>query len=109
MTPDLLGGVASALVLASFGMRDMRALRRTAIASNLAFVAYAAWAGILPVLVLHLLLLPMNLLRLRQSANPASEGCAACPATRAQRVFTGADRSQGASGRNPSEMQGTRS
>lgn len=109
MTPDILGYLASALVLAAFGMRDMRALRRAAVASNLAFIGYAAWAGIAPVLVLHLLLLPMNLLRLWQAKAPASEGCADCPARRAHRVFTGADRSQGASGRTPTEMQGHRS
>lgn len=109
MTPDLIGYLASALVLGAFGMRDMRALRRAAIASNLAFIVYAAWAGIMPVLVLHLLLLPMNLLRLRQAGAPTSEGCGACPAPPARRVFTEADRSQGASGRIPTEMQGHRS
>lgn len=109
MTPDVLGYLASALVLAAFGMRDMRALRLAAIASNLAFIGYAAWAGIPPVLVLHLLLLPMNLLRLRQAGTPTTEGCAACPAAATRRVFTGADRSQGASGRTPTDIRGHRS
>jgi hypothetical protein len=106
MTPELLGWLASALVLATFCVRDMRALRRVAVASNLAFVAYAAWAGVLPVLVLHLLLLPINLHRLRQAAGPTSEGCGACPSASPRPVFTGADRSQGASGRQPTDMQG---
>lgn len=66
MPADLLGWAASALVLAAFCMRGMVALRLTAIAGNLAFIGYGAWAGIEPVLVLHLVLLPMNLLRLAE-------------------------------------------
>ena len=61
---ELIGYLASALVLATFCMRDMVALRCMAIASNLAFVAYGAMADLGPVLVLHLLLLPVNVQRL---------------------------------------------
>lgn len=69
MTPatELLGYAAAALVLASFCMRGMVALRLTAIAGNLAFIAYGVSAGLDPVLLLHLLLLPLNALRLRQA------------------------------------------
>jgi CRP/FNR family transcriptional regulator, cyclic AMP receptor protein len=59
-----LGYLASALVLATFCMRDMVALRCMAIASNLAFIAYGALADLGPVLLLHLLLLPVNVQRL---------------------------------------------
>ena len=59
-----IGYLASALVLATFCMRDMVALRCLAIASNLAFIAYGALADLGPVLVLHLLLLPVNVVRL---------------------------------------------
>lgn len=61
---QLIGYFASALVLATFCMRNMVALRYVAIASNLAFIAYGALADIGPVLVLHLLLLPVNVVRL---------------------------------------------
>jgi hypothetical protein len=61
---DLLGYLASLLVLATFCMRDMVPLRVMAIASNLAFIGYAALSGINPVLMLHVLLLPMNAYRL---------------------------------------------
>lgn len=61
---DGLGYLAALLVLAAFSMRDMVALRVLAIASNLAFVAYAALVQIHPVLLLHALLLPMNAWRL---------------------------------------------
>jgi CRP/FNR family cyclic AMP-dependent transcriptional regulator len=61
---DAIGYLAAALVLATFCMRDMRRLRWLAIASNLAFIAYAVLADLAPVLVLHLLLLPVNVQRL---------------------------------------------
>jgi CRP/FNR family transcriptional regulator, cyclic AMP receptor protein len=65
---DALGYLASALVLATFCMRNMTALRCMAIASNLAFIAYGALAGVIPVLLLHVVLLPVNVLRLVETA-----------------------------------------
>ena len=59
-----VGYVASALVLATFCMHGMVPLRCMAIASNVAFIAYGVLAELAPVLVLHLLLLPVNVLRL---------------------------------------------
>jgi hypothetical protein len=44
----------------------MRSLRVTAIASNLAFIAYAAYGHMPPILILHSILLPMNIIRLIQ-------------------------------------------
>ena len=66
-TFDLIGYLASLLVLATFCMRDMVALRLLAIASNVAFIAYGALADIGPVLLLHVVLLPVNAMRLAQS------------------------------------------
>ena len=63
---DIVGFIASALVLATFAMTDMRRLRATAILSNLAFIAYGFASGLLPVLGLHLVLLPLNVCRLVQ-------------------------------------------
>ncbi|MGY4282660.1 hypothetical protein ACVWXO_001880 [Bradyrhizobium sp. LM2.7] len=59
-----VGSLASALVLITFTMKDMPMLRIIAVFSNIAFIAY----GILDWLVigLHLLLLPLNLLRLKE-------------------------------------------
>jgi hypothetical protein len=65
--PELIGYLASLLVLVTFCMSGMVALRTVAIASNVAFIGYAALAGISPVLVLHALLLPMNVYRLLQA------------------------------------------
>jgi hypothetical protein len=61
---DLIGYLASAAVLATFCMRDMAALRATAIASNVAFMAYGALVTAYPVLLLHVMLLPVNVYRL---------------------------------------------
>jgi len=66
-THELIGYLASLLVLMTFCMSGMVALRALAIASNVAFIAYAALVGISPVLVLHALLLPMNAYRLLQA------------------------------------------
>jgi CRP/FNR family transcriptional regulator, cyclic AMP receptor protein len=61
------GYLASVLVLLTFLMKDMRPLRITAILSNIAFIVYAALNWLPPVLVLHLLLLPVNVHRLREA------------------------------------------
>jgi hypothetical protein len=66
-----IGYLASLLVLATFSMRDMVSLRVVAIASNVAFIAYGALAGISPVLLLHVVLLPVNMLRLAESVRSA--------------------------------------
>jgi hypothetical protein len=63
---DGIGFAAAGLVLATFCMRSMSALRWVAIASNVAFMAYAYLRGLAPVLLLHALLLPVNVCRLAQ-------------------------------------------
>ena len=79
---ESIGYLASLLVLATFSMRDMVSLRVVAIASNIAFIAYGALAEISPVLLLHVVLLPVNMLRLAESVRSVwrrraeSENCA---------------------------------
>jgi CRP/FNR family cyclic AMP-dependent transcriptional regulator len=63
---ELLGYTASAAVLASFCMSTMIPLRILALASNVLFMLYGYFDGLLPVLLLHAILLPVNLLRLAQ-------------------------------------------
>ena len=65
-TGELFGYIASALVFATFYMRTMLPLRIVAVASNIAFITYAAIDGLTPILILHSALLPLNLLRLMQ-------------------------------------------
>jgi hypothetical protein len=62
-----IGFVASALVLIAFGMKNMINLRTVAIFSNFAFIAYALVLDLPPVLVLHVILLPLNGWRLAQA------------------------------------------
>jgi len=69
---ELAGFVASALVLITFTLRDMRALRLTAILSNVAFIIYASTNWLVPILALHLLLLPINVCRLREASRKSA-------------------------------------
>jgi hypothetical protein len=66
MDTGAIGYVASALVLTAFGMKDMVNLRIVAICSNVAFIAYAVMLNLPPILVLHVVVLPLNGWRLAQ-------------------------------------------
>lgn len=81
MTHDVaaLGWLAAALTLATFMSTDMARLRGFAVLANLAFIAYGASAALWPVLALHCLLLPINLLRLAKVWGPASRASRAAP------------------------------
>ena len=72
--PDLLGFAAAGLVLLTFYVRSGSAMRAVAITSNLLFIAYAGTQGLLPVLVLHALLLPLNVWRLCELATAVRRG-----------------------------------
>ncbi len=63
---EIAGFIASGLVLLTFAMRDMRLLRAVAICSNVAFIIYGGMNWLLPVLALHLALLPLNIARLAE-------------------------------------------
>jgi hypothetical protein len=73
---QLMGYLACALVFATFCMRAMLPLRLIAIGSNVAFVAYGHLGGLAPILLLHLVLLPLNIWRLCQALGMLSK--AAC-------------------------------
>jgi len=62
----MLGWFAGALVLGTFYLKTMIPLRVVAICSNIAFASYGLLTGAIPILVLHCLLLPLNILRLQQ-------------------------------------------
>jgi hypothetical protein len=61
---DFLGFSAAVSVLVSFCMTTIVALRTLALLSNVLFVSYGLCAHIYPVLILHLVLLPVNLFKL---------------------------------------------
>jgi hypothetical protein len=57
---DLLGFAAAAAVLAGFCMNSIRHLRLAALASNVLFVIYGLFAHVYPVVILHIILVPIN-------------------------------------------------
>ena len=63
---EMSGYVASTLVLFTFVAKDMRVLRIVAIFSNLAFIIYGTIEWLPPVLFLHMMLLPLNIVRLAE-------------------------------------------
>ena len=83
MAMEIAAWLASALVFTTFFMKTMVGLRIVAITSNVAFIAYALlgvpsgiFDKVLPILVLHSLLLPLNLMRLREMKGRATVAAA---------------------------------
>jgi hypothetical protein len=79
-------------VLLTFIAKDMRILRTVAIFSNLAFITYGTLEWLPPVLFLHLVLLPLNIVRLVEivRANSASGDATQIDSVaRAQTLCTG--------------------
>jgi hypothetical protein len=74
-----IGFLASALVLAAFGMKDMVQLRIVAMLSNVVFIAYGLELHLAPVWLLHVALLPMNAFRLWQVIRAMSTAPCPCP------------------------------
>ncbi len=63
---QIVGYISSALVFSAFYMKTMIPLRVVAICSNVTFIAYAVLGKLIPILVLHSILLPLNFFRLYQ-------------------------------------------
>lgn len=59
---DGIGYLASVLVLLTFCMSTMLSLRAVATCSNIAFISYGISAKLYPVLILHIILLPLNVI-----------------------------------------------
>jgi hypothetical protein len=66
MTREIVGYGASTIMLLTFATKDVRLLRVLAIFANIAFLTYGFLAWLPPVLCLHLVLLPINTIRLRE-------------------------------------------
>lgn len=69
---DFIGWIAAGLVFATFCAKRMTLLRVLAIASNIAFITYAAIAHLWPIVMLHAVMLPLNLQRLSIALNEKS-------------------------------------
>jgi CRP/FNR family cyclic AMP-dependent transcriptional regulator len=61
---DVIGCIASLLVLLTFCMRDMTSLRIVALLSNFAFLLYGISLHLAPIIALHGILIPINVFRL---------------------------------------------
>ncbi|MDF2971969.1 MAG: DNA-binding transcriptional dual regulator Crp [Microvirga sp.] len=65
---DLCGFVAAAMTLMTFAQRTMLPMRVTALLANVFFILYGWLGPFYPVLILHIILLPVNMIRLREVA-----------------------------------------
>ncbi|MBU3916876.1 cyclic nucleotide-binding domain-containing protein, partial [bacterium] len=63
---DIVGYIASMFVATTFYMKTMIPLRIIGIISNILFITYGFAQGLYPVLILHLILFPLNIIRLRE-------------------------------------------
>ncbi len=70
---EVLGYIAAALVFTTFSMKTMVPLRIVGICSNVFFIAYGYLNPAYPLLVLHCLLLPLNIFRLREMLSLVKE------------------------------------
>ena len=66
MVTDVIGVLAGFFVILSFYTTHPFQLRVFAIISNILFITFGASAGVMPVFILHAILLPLNVTRLRQ-------------------------------------------
>lgn len=65
---EAFGFLGALLILSAYSMRTMLALRLCAISSNLAMLAYGMMEGLLPVLLLHVCLFPLNVIAILRLA-----------------------------------------
>jgi hypothetical protein len=71
---DVLGFAASGATLCAFAQKHMIPMRISATAANIFFIAYGALGSFYPVLLLHLVLLPLKAGRLIESAQGPRSG-----------------------------------
>ncbi len=70
---DCFGFLASGATLYTFAQKRMLPMRISAITANVFFIAYGALGLVYPVLLLHLILLPLNIRRLSQQLADQTE------------------------------------
>ena len=68
---DVIGFLAGTFVVLTFYSTKALPLRGFAVTSNVLFVIYAVERDLAPIAILHLVLLPLNLWRLRQALDGA--------------------------------------
>lgn len=78
---EFIGWTAASLTLLAFNLRDVKLLRLVSVGASVAFITYGAITSAWPVLALHCLLLPTNLLRLLELRRARSHPSKECPLT----------------------------
>jgi CRP/FNR family cyclic AMP-dependent transcriptional regulator len=63
---EVIGYVAVGLTIATYSMKTMIPLRISGIGANILFILFGYFAPVYPQLILHSVLLPLNIIRLRQ-------------------------------------------
>jgi hypothetical protein len=75
---DVFGWMATALMLATFHCDSQLRMRWLALAANVCFIVYGSVHDLMPVVILHTLLFPINLRKLltlpREASQPMSQG-----------------------------------
>ncbi|KAA2242326.1 hypothetical protein [Salinarimonas soli] len=61
---DLIGFAAAGMTVITFAQKRMLPMRLSAVGANVLFIAYGFAGGFYPILLLHLVLIPINLTRL---------------------------------------------
>jgi hypothetical protein len=74
---DLLGYAAGLMTLVTFAQKHMLRMRLGAVTANILFIAYGVMGAIYPVVLLHLALLPLNLIRLVEQRTELAKQTAA--------------------------------
>lgn len=63
---EVIGYVAAGLTIATYSMKTMIPLRVSGICANVLFIIFGYFAPVYPQFILHSVLLPLNIIRLRQ-------------------------------------------
>ncbi len=74
---DVFGWLAAACMLATFHAESRERMRWCGLAANVCFIVYGAVQGLLPVVILHLLIFPINAKRLMDYYSASKTSAAA--------------------------------
>ena len=73
---DALGWIAASLMITTFCCVKTHHLRACALAANVGFIAYGCVGHLLPIVILHMVLLPINGYRLVKALSSGNGGAA---------------------------------
>lgn len=79
LDPEVIGWVAATMMLATFACQTVLGMRLFGVAANVAFITYGWAADLLPVMLLHTVVLPINLLHVARLLKRQQESSAGRP------------------------------